>query len=342
MIMDELDWKPDVTDPGSGLRPVATGAATVSRIREIAPAIPTYMNMARSRRFGEFAPIADIASMDAYRVGAPKPDSWPQPWGGLLETAADYTEDLKRNCEPAPAWVWAQGSHTWDERLWVNNKLGRPCPTPGEVQSQLYYQLAQGAKGVFWFTASTPADARRYFGDKNNKDIAFRNLSDTEKKPLLDQISAWYEETLQSTGHFSLEMKALSRLLLRSDPARITTVLTASNRTKLDVAALVGEKAVLVFLNNADYVPDALGYRFQPQRNVKIRVSLPGWIKPKDCFWMTYNHIAPAIISLAGGTMSISTREIGVGAILVVATDSTVRADIKRILATSGQPRSRP
>ncbi|MFN3690439.1 MAG: hypothetical protein ACK4UU_05885, partial [Fimbriimonadales bacterium] len=126
MVKDEPDWSDPAQYDGWHLPALCERVSKVFRDREVVP--PVYLNLARSRRFGEFAEIPDIACYDSYRVGAPMPDATlPNQWAGRLELAATYTEDLRFNCEPLPFWVWAQGAHMWDERVWIDGALGRAC-----------------------------------------------------------------------------------------------------------------------------------------------------------------------------------------------------------------------
>ncbi|MFN7162025.1 MAG: hypothetical protein ACK4NB_03095, partial [Fimbriimonadales bacterium] len=186
MIKDEPDWSEPAEYDGWHLPALCERVAKVFRDREGEP--PVYLNLARSRRFGEFAEIPDIACYDSYRVGAPMPDATPpDEWAGMLELAATYTEDLRFNCEPLPFWVWAQGAHMWDERVWVNNALGRACPTPEEIRVQLWLQLSRGAKGVLWFIGFDENEFRRYYMEA--KDIpALRALPEAERASLVEQL----------------------------------------------------------------------------------------------------------------------------------------------------------
>lgn len=286
MVMDEPDWKPDPR-PGEGPRYVTSLAAAIDQIRMAAPAAPIYLNLARSRRFGEFAPLADIASMDAYRVGAPAPDRWPQPWGGLLESVADYTRDIKRNAEPAPAWVWAQGCHPWDERIWVNDQLGRAMPTPDEMESQLLYQLGAGAKGVFWFTTATPREGRKFYAELASKNPRFKNLPEADLNALLDRIEAQFTEALDSIARLSRLLNSLGPILVRSEPGAYARILRAPRPEKLTPATLAGPESLLLVLSNADYTMKPSGYEFHAHQNVQVQMNFPPWLQPTSAAEIT-------------------------------------------------------
>jgi hypothetical protein len=331
MICDEPDRQ--LPQPGRP-EPITAIAQVVEKARAAAPRTPLYINLARSRRFGEYAPLADIPSMDAYRVGAPKPDVWPHAWGGLLETAGDYTWDIKRNGEPAPAWVWAQGVNTWDARAWAEGKLGQAVPTPDEARAQLYFQLGRGAKGVMWFATAPEDNARRYYSDPKNADVGFHAKPQAEREALAEQIAGQFRETYAAMGRLSLEIKALSGLLARSEPSGgLVTVTKASHRNKLDAAALVGERAAIVFLTNYDYAMKPTGYVFTPQTGVEIRVDAPDWIAYREAFWVSSAGVRPAAWKRDGKAARVTVGEVPVGAILVLTGDPAIRKEISALLA---------
>ncbi len=275
MIKDEPDWD----DPQQYERHIPTlceRVAQVFRDRQITP--PLYLNLARSRRFGEFATIPDIACYDAYRVGAPMPDLSPEPWGNWLELASTYTEDLRANCEPLPFWVWAQGAHTWDERVWVQGQLGRACPTPEEIRVQLWCQLSRGAKGVLWFTGFDEETFRHYYSKA--EDIPeLKRLPESERAPLVEQLVAQGREAFEEQARLNRFLKRIRQDLLRMEwLPKAVRVLTPQ---KLDANALIGEQKMAVWLTNLDYTLHPKGYQFKPQNAIEVEISLPSWLKPK-------------------------------------------------------------
>ncbi len=280
MIKDEPDWSEPAEYDGWHLPALCERVAKVFRDREGEP--PVYLNLARSRRFGEFAEIPDIACYDSYRVGAPMPDETPpDEWAGMLELAATYTEDLRFNCEPLPFWVWAQGAHMWDERIWINNALGRACPTPEEIRVQLWLQLSRGAKGVLWFIGFDENEFRTYYMEAKGIP-ALRALPESERAPLVEQLVQHGREAFEEQTRLNRLLKPLREHLLRMDwrPNGVR-VLSASNPRKLDAAMLVGVRAAAVWLTNYDYEVHPRGYQFRPQREIALEAYLPRWLRPK-------------------------------------------------------------
>ncbi|MCS7190733.1 MAG: hypothetical protein NZ843_03915 [Fimbriimonadales bacterium] len=279
MIKDEPDWSDPAQFDHWHLPALCERVAKVFRDREGVP--PVYLNLARSRRFGEFAEIPDIACYDAYRVGAPMPDLSPYEWGNLLELAATYTEDLRANCEPLPFWVWAQGAHHWDERVWVDGALGRACPTPEEIRVQLWLQLSRGAKGVLWFIGYDEATFRHHYMEAKGIP-ALRTLPEAQRAALVEQLLQHGREAFEEQARLNHFLQSLRDDLLRMDwrPNGVR-VLRATNPRRLDAALLVGERTAAVWLTNLHYEMHPQGYRFQPQQGIEVEAQLPRWLHPR-------------------------------------------------------------
>ncbi|GBC92562.1 hypothetical protein HRbin15_01032 [bacterium HR15] len=278
MIKDEPDWTEPREVDHWHLPTLCERVAQVFRDRQVSS--PVYLNLARSRRFGEFATIPDIACYDAYRVGAPMPDLSPAPWGNLLELAATYTEDLRANCEPLPFWVWAQGAHPWDERVWVEGQLGRACPTPEEIRVQLWLQLGRGAKGVLWFTTFLEEPFRRYYMQR------LRPLPESERSRTVEQLVAHGREAYEEQTRLNRFLKTVREWLLRMEWAGRATVEQATEPKRLDASLLLGEHEAALWLTNLAYEMHPQGYRFREQRAIRARIPLPRWWKPRRALWI--------------------------------------------------------
>ncbi|MCS7065759.1 MAG: hypothetical protein NZL85_05725, partial [Fimbriimonadales bacterium] len=269
MIKDEPDWTEPHEVDNWHLPTLCERVAQVFRDRQVRP--PVYLNLARSRRFGEFATIPDIACYDSYRVGAPMPDLSPALWGNLLELAATYTEDLRANCEPLPFWVWAQGAHPWDERVWVEGQLGRACPTPEEIRVQLWLQLSRGAKGVLWFTSFSEEQFRRHYMEAREIP-ALRQMPEAERARIVEQLVAHGREAYEEQTRLNRFLKAVRERLLRMEWAGMATVEQASEPKRLDASVLIGEREAALWLTNLAYEMHPQGYRFRQQRAIQVRV----------------------------------------------------------------------
>lgn len=320
MLRDEPDWMDQPAVPLLCLQKIQLW-------RQHGVPQPIYINLARSRRFGEFAPLADIPSYDAYRVGAPMPDESPQPWGNRLELAAEYTSDLRLNSLPKPFWVWAQGTHTWDERVWVNEELGRAVPTPEETRVQLWFQLSRGAKGVMWFRTLPEDEVRKYYTELAQK--AMPSLEKAKVDELVEQIVQQFRETLDEMTRLNRVLQAIRPFLLRCGVGYPGQVRTATEPDKLDVMSLLGERVTLVFVTNFAYDMHPKGYRFREQKNVTVVARLPNWLKAIDVFAVTPEGVKPVTWHLEKGHVRLTWRAVEEHvALAVVASDGQARQQI--------------
>lgn len=320
MLKDEPDWVDKPAVPLFCLRQIEIW-------RRNGVPQPIYINLARSRRFGEFALLADIPSYDAYRVGAPMPDRSPHVWGNYLELAAAYTEDLRLNSLPKPFWVWAQGVHTWDERVWVDDQLGRAVPTPEEARVQLWLQLSRGAKGVMWFRTLPEDVIRRYYTELAQTMLP--TLEQAKVEELVEQVVRQCRETLEEMTRCNRLLQAVRPFLLRCDFGYKGQVRHATQPEKLDVTSLIGERVTLVFVTNFAYDLHPQGYRFREQKNVTVLARLPNWLKAIDVFQVTPDGVKPVTWHLEKGHVRLIWRTLEEQvALVVVSSDGQARQQL--------------
>ncbi len=295
---EEPDWSKSETH-----YPITmTTLARTEALRKVAPRHPIAGTLCRSRRFYEFAPIFDIPIMDAYRVGAPSADRGPFRWGNYLESVAAYTQDLKLNSEPSPIWVWAQGVHTWSGRAFVDGEIGNPIPTPSEARAQLYMQLGEGAKGVFWFRYMTPDNMENTYRDdlrKMKERMAEREnqgqarerrrrqlISESDQEAAFTQYRKFWADTWSAMREMNTEMCMLRPILSRGDVYPQAWVESASNRSKIYLAAIASDQAVVLFVVNLDYDFHPQGYRFKPQQGIRLGIETPVWLQSAESAWL--------------------------------------------------------
>jgi hypothetical protein len=295
---EEPDWHKSET-------PYPTTMTTLARteaLRKVTSHHPIAGTLCRSRRFYQFAPIFDIPIMDAYRVGAPSADKWPLRWGSYLESVAAYTQDLKLNSEPSPIWVWAQGVHTWNGRAFVDGQMGNPIPTPSEARAQLYMQLGEGAKGVFWFRYMTPDNMeqtyRNDFGkmkkriEELKKQGELRDwmkewqISESDLDSAFTEYRKYWADTWSAMQEMNTEMCILRPILSRGDVYPQVWVESASDRRKLYLAAIASDQAVVLFVVNLDYDFHPKGYRFNHQQDIRLGIELPVWLPSAKSAWL--------------------------------------------------------
>ncbi len=318
---EEPDWeKPGYTYPAT-----ARVAARVTSIRRAVGYHPITGTLCRSRMFYAFAPILDVPIMDAYRVGAPSADSPPLYWGNFLESVVDYTRDLKRNGEPSPSWVWAQGVHDWWERAWANGKPGRPSPSPEETRAQLYMQLGEGAKGVLWFRYIKPEVMEQaYLRDlEKNRGMLQRmglNVTADDMRAIFPQWRAWWAETWQAMQTMNTEMRILRPVISRGEQINAPRVLAASKPGRLYLGSIASDRAMITYVVNLDYQFNSTGYVFTPQRSVRLAIDLPGWAQGWNSAWLLQgDKWTPLKLQASSpSTRDVALNELKDGAIVVL------------------------
>mgnify|MGYP005846778371 CR=1 FL=1 len=117
---------------------------------------PTWINLATTAAYSEYATFTDIACMDHYAMfGAFTniPGTWLLRVSDM-EEALEWTRLLKQNVEPRIIWSWAQlsSSDWWGQ------------PEPWGINYQFWAHVMEGAKSVFWFDYNP--------GDQLNPDYA--------------------------------------------------------------------------------------------------------------------------------------------------------------------------
>ncbi|MBI1320053.1 MAG: hypothetical protein GC168_14075 [Candidatus Hydrogenedens sp.] len=108
------------------------------------PFHPTFVTLATSAAFNEYAATTDIISMDHYAMYS-APNVVPFTWifrEARMEEALQWTDLLKANSEPQRMWSWVQlaARGTWNVQ-----------PEPWGVAYQFWAHVMSGAKGLLWF-----------------------------------------------------------------------------------------------------------------------------------------------------------------------------------------------
>lgn len=296
---------------------------TTEAIRAVTRRHPIAGTLCQSRKFYQYAPIFDVAIMDAYRVTAPSADDPPFYWGNYLESLVFYTRDLKLNSEPAPIWVWGQGIHRWTERAWVDNSPGRPIPSPSEARAQLYMQLAEGAKGLLWFQYIMPdgfGDGYKKIFRENQEDLKQMGISLSEDN--IGQAIAYYrkcaEELEPAIADMNAEMRVLRPILSRGDRYPHISVVSAGAKDTY-AGCVASEKALVVFVVNLDYEFNPRGYIFRPREQVKLTVECPEWLTDVDSAWLIWGDKHESIpLTVEAMNLCFAVPYLEDGAIIVI------------------------
>ena len=222
---------------------------------------PTTMTFSEDQGFRYYAGITDFPHFDAYRVNAGSADAWFRYkrwgwrrliWGAPLEGIGEMTRTLNHLSRPAPIAAWSQHVHEgWYGHSWRK----RVSPTPDEIRIQAYGALANGAKGLYWYS-----------------------------------LQSWSllvnRDTLDVTARVGREIRLLEDLYLSGDAYRHRRVGTR-NRPSLDLSSLVTPTHAMLFAIDLEYQPNRKTqvFEYKGMRKVTLEFELPGYLRsPKDVF----------------------------------------------------------
>jgi len=269
---------------------------------------PTFVNLCDDSKFYEYAAITDIVGYDAYAVGAPGIERSHVGYARDLETLAYYTWDLKRNAEPSPVWVWAQGYHAWVYRLLAGMLMcgepGRAMVTPSECRVQLVEQLGRGAKGLWWFLSRKKEDTRAGFYDELKAEGAGFGVTPERLPAVVDKAMEPWDELWAELGRLNSMVRQLRPVLTYADPYQ-QFERDVGWEARADVATVAGENALVIFTANLNYYHTLQGARFQPITGLSISVERPPWLEVDDVFEVTPEGPRDAQWSAEGGALTI-------------------------------------
>ncbi len=248
---------------------------------------PTYINNAAQRVFQVFAGQADIGSMDHYTSGiglctitTAQPSSMQ---GQPVEWAGNYARQLKLNVEPNPAWVWSQAAN-WQQS---SRSCWHGTPTVGEMQAQMFSELANGAKGITWFIFNRPeviAEAPELWDEAGN-------LGAT-----LAATRGWF-----STGDL--------------DPGALVGA-----SPDLEVGVVSAPDAVVASVLDLSYREKPKGYEWTTRADVGVAIALPAWIADGavSVEQVQDGMSSPVPNSRSGDVVTVTIPTLNVGTILVL------------------------
>jgi hypothetical protein len=196
-------------------------------------------------------------------------------------------------------------------------------------------QLGEGAKGVLWFRYMTPGNMENTYRndfEKMRKRIAELKkqgkMRDWIKDLRLDefdldaafvQYRKLWAETWEAMKEMNAEMCMLRPILSRGYMYPQVYVESASNRGKIYLSGIASDRAVVLFAVNLDYDFDPQGYRFKPQRDVRLTVEIPEWLKTADSDWIIKGEkMTPAEIQQTAGKITVELKSLLDGGIILI------------------------
>ncbi|MGQ9454478.1 MAG: hypothetical protein ACUVRS_07430 [Armatimonadota bacterium] len=290
-MMEALGISRVVTDPGSVPRPAAyyladepdtadykvegvpatskvgcLGQGLVQRaeeLRKIDPETPNMLNVDMTFKpdnWYTYGQLPDIFASDPYfqshlaDVYYRKPYRLPA-YTRVTEVYA-VASCAQSACAPKPLHIILNGTQV------VHEDWKFRFGTPVEKRIEVYYALAAGAKAFsyWWFV---PLSARGTGSNGLGADTP-------EARELWKEI-----------GLLGAEVRTAGPIIVRACPVDIQV--EASSR--LWIRSLVaGVDTLVLLVVNDDYACDRSGTVIIPVENVKVSVSLPGWLKPSSVF----------------------------------------------------------
>jgi len=231
--------------------------------------------------------------------------------------------------------VWAQGVHTWSGRAFVDGQVGNPIPTPSEARAQLYMQLGEGAKGVFWFRYMTPDNMEKTYRDdfkkmkKRIKELEEQGrlrdwmkgwqVSESDLDAAFTQYRKFWADTWAAMREMNTEMCMLRPILSRGDVYPQVWIESASNRRKLYSSAIASAQAVVLFVVNLDYDFDIQGYRFKSQKDIRIWIESPVWLPSTGSAWLVKGEqMTPVKLQQEDGDVVIELDSLQDAAIILI------------------------
>jgi hypothetical protein len=280
MLKDEPEWSDDMDSADVSVAQTSAARATKT--------IATYLNLCVSKRFSEYAVIADIASMDHYAYYAPLANDLPIPHG--VAEAGAYMEALKGQAEPRPAWAWTQYAG-WDRD-----------PPAWSVENQAWQVLAEGAKGLYWFS----------YGKG---------------------FAAEYPDQTAAIERVDRQIELVKGVLLRGEPYQGGVAVEGDGPLLARVIA-GRDAAVVVLVNRHDKAVLGFGgftFSLRPQAEVVCDIAMTSWISDGPVFEVTPEGLAPTSWNAEGGRLRLTTRLENTRVFLVGAPDGVDPAAPKKL-----------
>ena len=221
-------------------------------------------------------------------------------WKKFYGTRLEETQIYTRDLKRAaePHPVWV-----WTQGIadW-GERPKRTVPTPDELAGQLVLNLGQGAKGILWFN----------YGK---------------------EVAAKFPDAVDAMRLWGRVMCLLRQDFLASDPA----LMDIKAPEQMDVAPLASRDRLLLCLFNKDYDIDPQAYPWREQKDVKITVELPSWIKPAAALRITPEGVVPAELKVSGRKATIQMDSLRVCDIVMLPNDPATKdrldAAFKQIVA---------
>lgn len=295
-IIDE----PDIWEI-RGAVPEGWTARWSEEVKRIDKRNPTYIVLCNPWIFERFAKIPDVLAIDPY----------PVTWGPLTHVTF-MAEKAVAVASPSPVWLIPQAfRHGRPPRKgrWGWNRF----PSPQEERIMVFMGLSHGLKGVIYFTFGSWID---------NPDDPVEGVSSTHLDALLLR---------RAVARMSGELHSLGPILALADVVtRNRSWISWSRTGSIEVGSVLsGNRAVILFAINHNYVSTEEGFKIDPAKNVIIETRVPGWFDIKDTFLLDQQGLRDIKMERFDNKIVFKLPEIETTSTIILARDENLRSRIE-------------
>ncbi|MEM9448620.1 MAG: calcium-binding protein [Cyanobacteria bacterium P01_E01_bin.6] len=276
------------------------------------PELPTFNGGKTNKLIGSFAGMTDIQGIDFYTAaGAPHITAFGE--HPPLRATFDYLRNTRNNHMPLTTWMYTQGlSPVWNRDPLFGGDEITVQPDPQEILAQGMMAIAAGAKGLAWFQVNQQ-EARK-------APERWQAIADLNR--MVGAVRPWLREG-DVTGSAASDEDTLVEMIQAPDAliVPIVSMDTATEPTDIGFILAQSEDTIPRWTFN-DSTPD-------------ISITIPPDFKVTDVFEVQPDGISDITVNISNQTALFEDVELTNDMpirLLVLASDSTIRSDIQRIL----------
>lgn len=222
-------------------------------------------------------------------------DYYPVPQAPLERITADL-EVYREAIAPKPVWFIPQA---FRKGPGLTKGTWSRFPHPEEERLMVYMAIAEGVKGIIYFTYNIKPEPIEGVG-----------LSKAPEAKML-----WEE-----IGKISLELQLLGGLLSIGDHAETKI------DGKIQISSIyTGDDTVVFVILNHNFEYSQKGFSVIPCKNVTLRLRLPSWLSCKDVFELRWDGLKPLSYRAEKRVVRVMLKEIQSATVVIVTQDKNLR-----------------
>jgi hypothetical protein len=247
--------------------------------------------------------LADIPCLDPYYQGELDATYWDHPGAMAVTYKPTYvyaaTAISQSAAQPKPLHVILCSTRTLE-----GEHQGR-FATPEEMQIQVHYALAAGAKGLsyWWFTPG--ADNSGCGSDEPTAKALWREI-----------------------GLLGAEVRTAGPVLTTSCPSALPV---NASRWLWTRTLLCGADTVALIVTNDNLLCDRVGTVYKPVENAKATVRLPEWLTAADCFEVSSTGVSDIGWQPSGASVSLNLGKVDLARLLIITSDPQLKPRLKAL-----------